>query len=142
MQTKLDESEKKIELMVTVVQTLIKKAPKEKGEEPHSEAKDDNKKEEKGEKSTPQADPRVDWIEQLLQESFMFNNYLNDCAGFTSIHKGKLGPKSIMSDIKFNGTKNPHYHVRNFLSTMTLKRINKDIFHIIFPWTFDKDLMN
>jgi len=49
--------------------------------------------------------------------------------------------KLTVSNIKFHGTKNPHHHVRNFRSAMTLKGINKDIFHIIFPWMFDKDVM-
>ena len=42
-----------------------------------------------------------------------------------------------MSDMKFQGTKNPHYHVRKFIDAMTLKCIEKDIFQIIFPWTFE-----
>jgi len=46
-----------------------------------------------------------------------------------------------MLDIKFQGTENPHYHVRNFLSAMTLKGIHREIFHIIFPWSFNKDVM-
>jgi len=41
-----------------------------------------------------------------------------------------------MSGIKFYGIENPHHHVRNFLSAITLKGIDKDIFHIIFPWMF------
>jgi len=51
----------------------------------------------------------------------MFNNYSNDYMGFTSIPKGKLLLKFTMLDIKFYGTENPHHHVRNFISTMTLK---------------------
>ena len=46
-----------------------------------------------------------------------------------------------MPDIKFHRTKNANYHVRNFLSVMALKGISKDIFHIIFPWMFNKDVM-
>jgi len=46
-----------------------------------------------------------------------------------------------MLDIKIHGTENPHCHVWNFISAMTLKEIDKDIFHIIFPWRFDKDVM-
>jgi len=46
-----------------------------------------------------------------------------------------------MLDIKFHGTENPHQHVRNSISAMTLKGIDKDIFHIIFPSAFDKDVM-
>jgi len=71
----------------------------------------------------------------------MFNNYLSDYEGFTSFPEWKLPPKFIMSNIKFHGTDNPNHHVRNFVSAMTLKGIDKDIFHIIFPWTFDKDVI-
>jgi len=36
MQIRQDGSEKKIELMATILQILIKNAPKEKGEKPHN----------------------------------------------------------------------------------------------------------
>jgi len=86
-------------------------------------------------------DSRVDHTEQLLKESSMFNNFYNDYVGFTTILKGKLPHKFTMPDIKFHGTENPNHHVRDFVSVMTLKGIDKDIFHLIFPWTFDKDAM-
>ena len=69
----------------------------------------------------------------------MSNNYFNHYPRFSSISKGKLPPKFTVPDIKFHGTENPNHHVKNFVSVMTLKGIDKDIFHIIFPWTFDKD---
>jgi len=31
--------------------------------------------------------------------------------------------------------------MRTFVSAMTLKGINQDTFYIIFPWTFDEDVM-
>ena len=71
----------------------------------------------------------------------MFNSYFDDHARFTSIPKGKLHVKFTTLDIKLHGTKIPHYHVRNFLSAMTLKGIYNAIFHIIFPQTFDKDVI-
>jgi len=77
----------------------------------------------------------------LLKEYSTFNNLIDDCARFTSIPRGKLPQKFTMSDIKFLGTENPHYHMRNYLSAVTLKGIDMDIFHIIFPWTFDKGVM-
>ena len=46
-----------------------------------------------------------------------------------------------MPDIKFHGIENLNQHIRNFVSAMTLKGIDKDVFHIIFPWTFDKDVI-
>jgi len=46
-----------------------------------------------------------------------------------------------VSDIKVYGTENPNHHVRNFVSDVTLKGIDKDIFNLIFSWTFDKDVM-
>ena len=58
----------------------------------------------------------------------------------TTIPKEKLPPKFIMPDIKFHGAENPNLHVRNFVIVVTLKGIDKDIFHFIFPWTFDKDV--
>ena len=64
MQTRLDESEKKIELIAATLQTFIKNALKEKGEKPcNGGGEDDKEKEEKGEKSTSQTNPRVDKIE-------------------------------------------------------------------------------
>ena len=69
----------------------------------------------------------------------MFNNYFNDYAEFTTILKGKLSPKFTMLDI--NGTENTNHRVRNFISAMTLKGIDKDIFHLIFLYTLDKDVM-
>jgi len=63
----------------------------------------------------------------------MFNNYFNDYMGFTFIIEGKVLTKFTMPDIKLYETENPHYHVRNSLCAMTLKGINKDMFHIIFP---------
>jgi len=58
MQTRLDVSEKKIELMATTLQTLSKNTPTEKGEKPQDgRREDDKKKKEKREKSTPQTDP-------------------------------------------------------------------------------------
>ena len=71
----------------------------------------------------------------------MFNNYSKDCEGFTSIPKGKLHPKFMILDIKSHGTKNPHHHVRDFLNATTLKGIDKNIFHVIFCWTLNKDVM-
>ena len=53
--------------------------------------------------------------------------------GFTSIPKGKLPLKFTMPDIKLHGIENPYYHVRNFLSTMTLTVIDEDNFNILFP---------
>ena len=61
--------------------------------------------------------------------------------GFTSIPKRKLALKFTMSDIKFHRIENPYHHMRNFVSAMTLKRIDKDIFHIIFLWTFNMHVM-
>ena len=46
-----------------------------------------------------------------------------------------------MPNIKFHGAKKPHHHVRDYFSALTLKGIDKDIFHIIFHWTFIKDVM-
>jgi len=71
----------------------------------------------------------------------MFNNYFNEYKGFTSISKGKLPPEFTMADIKFHGTENPHHYMGNFVMAITLKGIDKFIFHLIFPWTFDKDVM-
>ena len=49
MQTRMDENDKKMKLMVTTLQTLIKSALKEKGEKPLNRGgEDDKKKEEKG----------------------------------------------------------------------------------------------
>jgi len=69
----------------------------------------------------------------------MFNNYFNDYAGFTIIPKRKLSPKFTIPDIKFHGT--AQHHMRSFIIAMTLKGIDKDIFHLIFPSTFDKEAM-
>jgi len=56
--------------------TFIKNIPKERAKKSRNRwEEDDKKKEEEGEKSTPQIDPRVDRIEQLFKESFMFTNY-------------------------------------------------------------------
>jgi len=41
----------------------------------------------------------------------------------------------------FHEIENPHHHVRNFVSAMTLKWIVKDIFHLIFYYAFGKDVM-
>ena len=76
-----------------------------------------------------------------IEESSMFNNYFNEYARFTSVLKGKLSPKFTMLDIKLYETENLHYHLRSFLSATTPIGINKDIFHIIFAWTFDKYVM-
>jgi len=71
----------------------------------------------------------------------MFNNYFSDYAGFTLVSKGKLSPKFTMPNIKFHETGNPNRHVWNFISAMTLNGIDRDIFHNIVSWTFDKDFM-
>jgi len=71
----------------------------------------------------------------------MFNNDFNGHAEFTTILKGKLLLKFTMSDKKFQGTKHPYHHLRNFISAMSLKEIDKDILHLILPWTFDKEVM-
>jgi len=63
----------------------------------------------------------------------MFNVYLNYHAEFTTIEKGKQSLNLTMPDIKFHGTENPHYHVRNFVSVITLEGIDRDILHFIFP---------
>ena len=97
------------------------------------EKEPNNKKKIKVEKSSPQIDPRLDRIEPLLKESLMFKNYFNDNAGFTSIPKGKLPLRFTMPCIKFNRIRNHHHHMRNLVSVMTLKGINNDIFHLIFP---------
>jgi len=71
----------------------------------------------------------------------MFNNYFNNYVRFTSISKVESPLKFAILDIKFHWNENPHQHVRNFVNAMTLKGINKDIFHIVVPWTFDEDIM-
>jgi len=63
----------------------------------------------------------------------MFNNYFDNYTGFVSITKENLPPKFTMPDIKFQGTENPHHHVRNIVGAMILKGIDKDIFYITFP---------
>jgi len=60
---------------------------------------------------------------------------------FTSFPKGQLPLKFTMLDIKFYRTENPYHHVRNFISAMTLKGIDKDIFHLTFSWTFNMDVI-
>ena len=70
----------------------------------------------------------------------MLNHDFNNHKGVNSITKGKLPLKFTMPYIKFNGTENPYHHMKNFLSTLSLKGINKDIFHVTFLWTFDKDV--
>ena len=42
---------------------------------------------------------------------------------------------------KFHTTENLHHHLRNFISSMTLKGFNRDIFHLVFLGTFNKDAM-
>jgi len=77
----------------------------------------------------------------MLKEFTMFSNYFTDYVGFTLIPKEKLHPKFAILNIKFPGTENPRHYVRNFVSSIALKEIDKDTFYIIFPWTFDKDVM-
>ena len=31
--------------------------------------------------------------------------------------------------------------MKNFISAMTLKGVDKDIFHLVFPWTFNKEVI-
>jgi len=62
----------------------------------------------------------------------MFNNYFHNYIGFTLTPKGKLPLNFTMPDIKIHGTENPHHQVRNVVSVMALKAIDKNIFHIIF----------
>jgi len=50
MQARLDESEKKIELMAITLQTFIKDIPNDVGQKPYNGEKEDDKKEEEGEK--------------------------------------------------------------------------------------------
>jgi len=69
-----------------------------------------------------------------------FTNYFNDYPWFTSIPKGKF-LKIHLPNIKFHGIENPNHYVSNFVSAMTLKGIDKDIFHIIFLWKFNEDVM-
>jgi len=61
IQIALDQSEKKMELMVTTPQTLMKDTPNENGEKPCNRGREDDKtKEEEVGKSTLQIDPRLD----------------------------------------------------------------------------------
>jgi len=62
----------------------------------------------------------------------MFSNYFNDHIELTLITKGKKPLKFTMDDIKFHGIENPYHHMRNFISAMSLKAIDKDILHLIF----------
>jgi len=77
----------------------------------------------------------------IIQKSSIFNNYFTDYVGFTSIPKGNFSPKFTTPDIKLHGSENPQHHVRNFISAITLKTIDKDIFYIVSCWRFDKDVM-
>ena len=110
---------------------------------PHSKGKkdDDNKIEEGGGKDTPKSNLWLDRIEQLLKHSSMFNNYLTNYSRFTLISKEKLPIKLNMWDIKFYETENFHHYMRNLIGAMTLKGIDRDVFHLIFPWNFDKDIL-
>jgi len=111
MQTRLNEGEKKMEMMVTTLQNYTKESQKiiisspviKKGKVMERKSRTIRRKEEV-EKSTPQANPQEDCVEQLHKESSMFNNYFNH---YTSIPKGKLSLKFTMSDIKFHETKTP-----------------------------------
>jgi len=145
----MEETSKKVETMVAVLQYLLKEFQVENSEQPPplEDTNDggigeiENTKEGELNNSTPQADPHIDHIEKRLKESSMFNIYFNDCVGFTSIPKWKLPLKFTMLDIKFNRTKILITCMRNFVSAMTLKRIDKDIFHFILPFTFENDVM-
>ena len=56
----------------------------------------------------------------MLKESYVFNN-----------SKRETTPKFTMPDM-FEGTENPLHCVKNFVSAMTLKGIDRDILHLIF----------
>jgi len=98
-------------------------------------------KKKKGGKDTPEIDLRLDHIEKLLKEFSIFNNYLTYYVGFTPIPKEKLPSKFTIPDLRFQGFENLLHYVKNFISAMTSKGIDRDIFHLIFSWTFDKDVM-
>ncbi|KAJ8425736.1 hypothetical protein Cgig2_025692 [Carnegiea gigantea] len=87
----------------------------------------------------------LSWSLRLRKATEMFQSshafYRRCMKGFTTTSKGKWPPKFIMPDIKFYRIENPNHYVRNFVSDMKLKGIDKDIFNLIFSWTFDKDVM-
>ena len=71
----------------------------------------------------------------------MFDNNFFNYKGFTSIPKGKLPLKFSMFNIKFYGIKNSYHLVRNFVSIITLKGTEQDLFRIFFPWKLDEGVM-
>jgi len=71
----------------------------------------------------------------------MSNNYFIDHTGFTSILKGKLPLKFTLSDIKLHEIEKSTHHMKNIVGTTTLKEINTNIFYIMFPRTFDREVM-
>jgi len=73
----------------------------------------------------------MDHIERLLKESFAFNNYFDECR--IDFLEWKTATDFTMPDIKLCRTENPHHHVRNFIHATSLKGIDKEVFHLIFP---------
>jgi len=65
-----------------------------------------------------------------------------DYTRFTQIPKGKLAFKFITLDIKLHRTENPQHDIRSLIGFITLKGVEKDILHIIFPYAFDKQLIS
>ena len=82
----MGESEEKMKLVTTTIQTFTKDTFREDGEEPYDEEEDDEedgkKKEDEGEKDSPKGNPRLNRIELLPQESVVFNNYFTNVARF------------------------------------------------------------
>ena len=73
-----------MELMTIAIQTIIKgtlkgndaKPCNKEGKTMKRDRRTIRKRKKEEEKETPQTDPCIDYMEQLLRESSMFNNYL------------------------------------------------------------------
>lgn len=55
--------------------------------------------------------------------------------------KGKVPVKfSLPEYLKFTGLEDPHHHVKGFLNIMAAKGLDKEAFHLVFPWSFSPEV--
>lgn len=71
----------------------------------------------------------------------MFKDSYSQYDNYTAAPKGRVPAKFVLSDyLKFTEIENPHHHVKSFLNVMAIKGIEKDAFHMLFPWTFSPEV--
>lgn len=78
---------------------------------------------------------------KMFEASPMFKDSFSQYDNYVTQPKSTVPIKfSVPESVRFTRVEYPHHHVKSFLHYMAAKGIERDVFHLVFPWTFNQDV--